>query len=82
MPLFDEIREFKKLDDPEERKVQELARGEKNFGRSKHIHSSSVTVSRYTWTIRIVVAVLALAVLVSAGFFIYTMINSFIPSGS
>lgn len=81
MPLFDELMEYKKLEDPAERKVEELERSKKKYKRGKFARKTSVSSTQYNVTMRIIVTILALGIMAAAGYAIYLGVMEFIPAG-
>ena len=80
MPLFDELLSTNKMEDPEERKAEELARSKNKAGKVK-AKETSVTASTYNRTMILVGTIVGLAILALVAYVVYLGVMSFIPPG-
>lgn len=80
MPLFDELLSTKKMEDPEERKAEELTRSKEKAGRVQK-KTTSVTATTYNRTMKAVGLLVGLALLLVVSYVVYRGLISFIPSG-
>lgn len=79
MPLFDELLTTKKMEDPEERKAEELRRSKKKAGRVR-AKQTSVTAETYNRTMLLVGIFVGLVVLSIVCYVVYLGVMKFIPS--
>lgn len=80
MAVFNELLNIERMEDPEERKAEDLRRGKKKTGKFKKSKETSVSLTTYRATMFIVRLLLVLAVLGAAVFLAWYLITLFIPA--